>query len=244
MKVNGEEQKFGLCTNVMTHPNFGGRGLFKLMGRESLEYASNNGLQFCLGVPNDKAIRGHMGVGWDVVNTISFYECNLESALEITVGNIEVNKITEKPREFFSSLKDDKLEVVRNADWIKWRLNKPYSKFESYSIDTLKNKGYVIVKRFKDPMTEEVKMHIVDFKYDQIATFIELIKHVIYLAKKEVVNLLNLWLYDFNEERTTLEFLGFVKSSSENPIIIHSLGKEISLPEKGWHITLFDNDVY
>jgi GNAT superfamily N-acetyltransferase len=246
--VNGQIMKFVLCTNVMSHPNYAGQGLFQLIGKESLEFAKNIGISFAFGVPNKLAMKGHLRVGWEVVNELKFYECNINPNLNASFSDkADINKLQLFNDSVYLNLFVDKYKLYfnRTAKWAIWRLSKPHSDYLDFSISNQDEFAYVVLKIYNDLKTDEKKLHIVDFGYEKLDSFIELVAHTQAFAKKEGFNLINLWQYDFNTiEVQALKKLGFTKTDTTNPIIIHKLGNEIELPDTDWHITLFDNDVY
>ena len=246
--INGQIMKSVLCTNVMSHPNYAGQGLFQLLGKESLEFAKNIGISFAFGVPNKLAMKGHLRVGWEVVNEIKFYECSIKPNLIVSnSGNIELNKLQSFNDSFYLNLFNDKYKFYfnRTAKWADWRISKPYSDYLNFTITKPDEFAYVVLKIYHDLKSNEKKLHIVDFGYEKIDSFIELILHTQAFAQEKGFDLINLWQYAFNTiEVQALEKLGFIETTTVNPIIIHKLGNEIELPETDWHITLFDNDVY
>ena len=57
---NNQKHRSTLCTNVMTHPEHGGKGLFTRIGADSLQVMKDLGATIQLGIPNDNAIKGHI----------------------------------------------------------------------------------------------------------------------------------------------------------------------------------------
>lgn len=245
--LNGKLTKYVLCTNVMSHPNYAGQGLFTLIGDEALKYVSHLGISFAFGVPNDLAIRGHLKVGWEIVNELKFYENLPISDLHQKINSkVEINKIHNfNDFDFFGISQKYSLAFGRSAKWMDWRLNKPFSNYMNLSIDEPGAKAFIVLKKYTDQKTQQKKLHIVDFGYETLESFGNLIKYTQNLASSEGFNLINIWQYNFNaDEVALLVSLGFKETNVVNPIIIHKLGNNIELPATNWHITLFDNDVY
>ena len=246
--ISGQIMKYVLCTNVMTCPDYAGQGLFKLIGIEALEFAKRIGVSFAFGVPNDQAIRGHLKVGWEVVNELKFYECSTKQTLNAALSKkAKLNEIQSFKDSAYLNLFNDKYKFFfnRTAKWINWRLSKPYSEYLTFTIAEPDEFAFVVLKKYHDVKSNEKKLHIVDFGYKELNSFLELVMHTQGYAQSDGYDLINLWQYAFNTiEVRELEKLGFSETTTVNPIIIHKLGNEIELPKNDWHITLFDNDVY
>jgi GNAT superfamily N-acetyltransferase len=246
--IKGQIRKFAIATNAMTHPDYTGQGLFQLIGKESLGFAKSVGISLAFGVPNPQSIKGHLKVGWNIVNELNYYEW--KSSNNVNLGfseKVKLNEIDTIQDVDYASINIDKYDFFfnRSAQWMQWRLNKPFSDFLKLTISEPGELTFVVLKKHLDVKNNVRKLHIVDFGYENKDSFIELVKYSQAYAQKEGFDLVNLWQYDFNvEEVKILENLGFYKTESVNPIIIHKLGNQIELPESNWHITLFDNDVY
>lgn len=248
--VNGTILKCALCSNVMTHPDYTGIGLFQMIGKESLEFAKNAGISFAFGVPNEQAIKGHLKVGWEVVNELKFYEnkpgrtsaTSASMNAEISVNSLSEFRDSEFINIFFNKYK---FYFNRSRKWMNWRLSKPLNDYITFTIADPEKFSFVVIKKFDDLKNNIRKLHIVDFGYEKMGSFIQLIEYCQQFARVEGFDLINLWQYAFNtSEIDELEKLGFNETLANNPIIIHKLGNDIDLPENDWHITLFDNDVY
>lgn len=71
IKVGGKTLESGLVVDVMTHPDFGKRGIFVNSGLEAFRQAKEAGLQILMGFPNEAAIRGHLKVGWSELGYVT-----------------------------------------------------------------------------------------------------------------------------------------------------------------------------
>lgn len=246
--VDGSIKKYALCTNVMSHPDYGGKGLFRFIGKEALSYVGGLGINFCFGVPNDKALNGHLKVGWEIINEITFYERGFAGDEKFSAVNGIVPDFLDKLTDAdLFSLYGNKYNFyfLRTSAWNKWRTSKPHSKYFSFGLNSESDNGYVVLKEYKDPVTAKKKLHIVDFGYNNLSCFNKLLDHCCWIAQQGKFDISNLWHYSFNEVETQqLLSKGFKETEQKNPIIIHTLGKDMEIPKSNWHVTLFDNDVY
>jgi hypothetical protein len=246
--VDGRIMKYAIATNAMTHPEYTGQGLFKQIGIESLNYAKNIGISFAFGIPNDKALPGHMKVGWEIPNELKFYEFNnISTSSPLFSKRVILNGIyTTSDSEYLNLfIKKYKFFFNRTMKWMTWRLGKPLNNYINFTISEPDEFAYIVLKEYYDQKNKIKKLHIVDFGYQRIETLNELIVHSQAVAKDKGFDIINLWQYPFNtKEILALKCLGFIETASANPVIIHKLQNDIKLPVEDWHVTLFDNDVY
>jgi len=69
-KVKDSFIRGGLVVDVMTHPDYGRRGIFAQCGVEAFRYAEQGGLSMLVGFPNEAAIRGHLKLKWIELGTL------------------------------------------------------------------------------------------------------------------------------------------------------------------------------
>jgi GNAT superfamily N-acetyltransferase len=73
-RVDGVEMRCGMVCDVMTHPEYRGRGIFTAIGRFATAALSQEGIAFTTGYPiRPEVIPGHLKVGWEVVETMPTY---------------------------------------------------------------------------------------------------------------------------------------------------------------------------
>jgi len=72
-RAGGLSVPTGLVVDVMTHPEYGRKGIFVGSGLEAFRHAKDLGLSMLIGFPNDAAIKGHLKVGWSELGKIRVY---------------------------------------------------------------------------------------------------------------------------------------------------------------------------
>lgn len=251
IRVNSKILKAALCTNVMTDPEYAGKGLFSKIGELSIQYIKVKGISLCVGIPNENAIKGHLNIGWQKFQNIDFFEISKKDYPNNLNSNAEIFAIDKfNFRDFeFDVFFDNKYDFhfLRNSNWLNWRTSKPntmYEKFFIKSCDTVQ--GYMILKKYIDVQANIKKLHIVDYAYSSILFFEQLINHAIIFALKNEFDLINIWNFELDIHKTgVLSKAGFNKSNSSNYVILYPLQNDIQIENiKNMHLTLFDNDVY
>lgn len=72
--VDGRVLTAGMVCDVMTHPEWRGRGIFTGIGRYSLQRLAESGCDFTSGYPiRPEVLPGHIKVGWKVVQQMPMY---------------------------------------------------------------------------------------------------------------------------------------------------------------------------
>ena len=82
------------------------------------------------------------------------------------------------------------------------------------------SKGSLKVKIFSDSQTNEKKMHLLDFAYNNPEDLVSLLNIAETKAIEHEVDLINLWLFDVeNEENSTFKNTIYLKTEVSNKII-------------------------
>lgn len=82
----------GLVVDVMTHPEYGRRGIFVGSALEAFRIAKQDGMLILEGFPNEAAIKGHRKVGWTEVGEIGVLVRPIRSKglLKIAMGGVSI----------------------------------------------------------------------------------------------------------------------------------------------------------
>lgn len=73
-QIDGSVHVAGMVCDVMTHPEWRGRGIFTGIGRHALERFEQAGMSFTTGYPiRPEVLPGHLKVGWKVVHQMPMY---------------------------------------------------------------------------------------------------------------------------------------------------------------------------
>lgn len=84
-RIEGREVTAGMVCDVMTHPEYRGRGLFTAIGRFALERMREAGIAFTTGYPvRPEVMPGHLKVGWRVVDEMPVWVRPLKTRALLT----------------------------------------------------------------------------------------------------------------------------------------------------------------
>jgi hypothetical protein len=240
---NNQKHRSTLCTNVMTHPDHGGKGLFTRIGADSLQVMKNLGATIQLGIPNDNAIKGHMKVGWQRMPDLVFYEKSKDYTETQDINYNIIDKFDPshdlRIQEFHNKYN---FYVRKDHELLNWRfVNHPLNSYKCIILEPFN--GYIIIK----PFTEEnkTKIHIVDYAYDTISDLENLLNIVNNFAIDLKAELINLWrLVGNSEESSIFTSHNYNRTENSNKLILYSDINFDNEDVSKWHIVLGDNDVY
>jgi hypothetical protein len=242
MRLNGKEIKASLCTNVNTHPDYRGQGLFTKIGHFALDTEPKFDTQISIGMPNKNAYPGHMKVGWDIAFPLPFlvkHDCKIQP-----YRCKEVEQFDARLDSFINKIsKDFSFMVMKNHRFLNWRVverpDKKYARF-IYENDNI-IRGYVILKHFEGDNVR--KSHILDIHADCDEVLDDLISasESFTVGRDE----LNLWTNPHNPYQKAFLNRGFYERPSDDMVIIHfNDGEKQPIGEGNWWFCLADNDVY
>lgn len=239
---NGREVKASLCTNVNTHPEYQGRGLFTRIGSYALEHECEFDTAISLGMPNQKAYPGHVKVGWDVMSKLPFLvrqgcQARRHRCREVQTFDQRFDAFFAKIAERFSFL------VLKDHKFMNWRVaERPDREYVSLVFEEGSElKGYVVLKHFDDGAYR--KSHILDIQAETDEALHELILAAETFAQSR--DELNMWTNPHNPYQQGFLEQGFYEREGQDLLIIHfNCGEKEYLDETAWWFCLADNDVY
>lgn len=243
IKVNDQVMDGSLCTNVMTHPEYQGKGIFTLMGKNCCANEEKYQSRFSLGVPNKKAQPGHMKVGWYHLSDLTFIA--KFSFRNEPFKSKEVQKFDEKIDGLISEVSGSvNFMVMKDHKFLNWRyLLRPDKKYRLFIFERNGDvDGYMVIKHFDDPSGYK-KTHILDILVRTKEAFDDLILAAEHCSIGR--NELNCWRIDHNVFEKYFADNGFVEKEDKDVLIAHTnYGERIEPKPINWWFALGDNDVY
>lgn len=237
--LNSRVISASLCNNVATHPDYQRKGIFSGLGRFALHSDGSLGIPLSIGMPNAKALPGHLSVGWTVASLLPQMvkvDCERTDHSCRTVADFDsrFHRLQARMAKRFSFL------PIRSASELHWRyLARPGVTYTVVVVDDYPEiHGYAVLKRFG------AKAHIVDLHAETDAALHELLN----CATDYAAGSTELTLYSNHRDpyRATLETHGFTPRQEHDRLILHGNIGQVELPSdsKGWAFPLGSNDVY
>lgn len=242
IKTNDQIVDGSLCTNVMTHPEHQGKGLFTQMGRYCIANEEKYGSKLVLGVPNQNAYRGHMKVGWRHISDLVFiakftFRNKPFISREIPIFDTRIDTFLHEVAKHANFM------VVKDRKFLNWRYpQRPDKKYKLFIFERNGNiDGYMILKHFD--ANNYKKTHILDIMAQSKEAFDDLILAAEYhtIGRDE----LNCWQIKHSIYEKYFADNCFVETKNKDIFIIHTKHEDkMGLVPSSWWIALGDNDAY
>lgn len=253
--LKNKEVKVLLCNNVFVTSRQASKiGVFQAIALHSFSEMNKQGYQVVIGIPNDKAINGHLRANWSQGKNIYFYEISLNSIFQeqyvannLMVKKLDKNQLTDIQGDFDIFCREFAAKktfcFIKTVKYFIWRyFENPRNEYNVYLITQNGNiRGYAVTKYYAESRT----IHIVDYALETDEELISILKNLKfdYLSAGYPVEFINTWVTSMHLINIFL-CVGFYKSDKFNYLIYRdTAGNDMSLGDD-YHLTLGDNDVY
>lgn len=252
MNIEGEEVFTALSLTTMTHPDYGGRGVFKQLSSEMYQYLESKfQCKAIWGFPNNNSHYGFVKrLGWSNLTILHTLGINIKNIKRKDIcfkvnaihkfNDAHVEFINKKIRSFA------KTYVKRSSSYLNWRfINKPNAKYKCYEFKSDSGNAIIIVKFYQNRNKNKYDLNILDCfmdNYEQIHDYIDYISN----DSKLEIEKVTLWKNLFDPNHLSLEKLGFVPTLPQTYIsakIHHSASVPFS-DFRNWYISMSDSDVF
>lgn len=176
------------------------QGLFVRMGEWALAHEVLYDRWLTLGVPNMKALPGHMKVGWQVVDSLWFLEKRY-GLREWPFLSVPVDRFGPEFDRFCAE-NDKRFQfiVCKDATWANWRyVDRPGVEYKRYAyMEDGRMFGYIVLKDFEGDGLK--KTHIIDVQ----AANAEALDDLLTVAESQAAgrDLLNLWSIPLHSQKS------------------------------------------
>ncbi len=215
MNAQGNIVKTALSMTTMTHPEYGGQGIFsKLASALYQDVQENFGYKLIWGFPNNNSHYGFIkNLGWKDAAIIPMM------TLELPVKALsDQQEIKYEVNDSFSSEIISKLNIANSAlkinktkNYLDWRyLTNPGATYKVLHIENLE--GVVVYKVIKsfDKHTEGFEIDILELYFDNnIGSLSKIIQAILIQERNQTITKINIWKSIFTSERIWLEKFGF-----------------------------------
>ena len=257
VQVQGEPLKAVFSMSTMTHPDYGGQGIFTYLAEEVYRLCQDRGFRFVYGFPNTNSYAGFTHkLRWHCMGKMTILEKRLRGPIgerpprgRFTIKEVErfdnvINLLWDKVK------RDYHIIVPRTEGFMNWRfVENPevgYKKFIIYDNDDIL--GYIILKIYAGGDVK--KGHIVDMlgTGNEDAVKIMLQSSYDYFLERDIYDI-SCWIPGESFYSSILKGEGFIRGETETYFGVRVFNEADSLDKitqqhGNWFITMGDSDVF
>ena len=253
MNVNGQEILTAHSLTTMTHPEYGGRGIFKALSSELYhELEEEKDCKAIWGFPNNNS---HYGF----VKSLCWINLAVIHTMGIKASQISTNEGSGQCKSFNSFSrhhvhfinihvqKNSTVFIDKSLHYLNWRyVSKPAVDYRKYEIRKDGSmEGIIVTKVYPSLLPNLFDLNIVECfleNYESLHEYINTIMKEYGLSFDRVT----IWKNLFDPDHLLIEKNGFVPVLPQTYLgarVHHSMSAEFS-SYKNWNISMGDSDVY
>lgn len=253
MRIGTEVYPSVMSMTTMTHPDYGGRGIFsELANSLYADLEQNNGVKAIWGFPNNNSHYGFIkNLGWKDVGILN--HLTLESKLVKPNENRNISISTSfngSHAELMDNVTSDfAVSIDKSIEYLDWRYKKnPNVEYTIFNYtEENKLKGFLVTKKYPAAIEGQFNLFIVEcgIPFASISLLTEFLMHMVYHYGCELGSI-NIWLPLHDNRHIYFEKLGFIiggkptflaaRANNELSCYIHDL--------RNWYYTYGDSDIY
>lgn len=252
MIIDGTQVLTAHSLTTMTHPDFGGRGIFKKLSLALYDDLENKfGCKAVWGFPNNNSHFGFVNsLGWSDISVIHTLGLNMDKVVKsgLNLNITTFNSFTSEQADFINSRlkKHFKVFVERSEAYLNWRFyEKPAVVYKKFEVLYEGKRGIIVTKVYPSSIKDVFDLNIVECHLEDYSMLHDCIAHIINSYQLNF-NRITIWKNLFDKDHLLLEKIGFV------PVLPQTyLGARIhhTMPvsfenHKNWYFAMGDSDVF
>ncbi len=251
LEYKGIKYKVALSNMTMTHPDYQGKGYFKLLGEQLYGKLKEDNYIGVFGFANSNSHYGFRKyLNWQDLAMLNIFNVTPTTFRQYLIKHNDEYKfeVLTVDSNTVATLKDLKvsnnlIEVNRSIENYEWRLkNIPSQKYQLLSLTERGNVKLIIVFKF---YKNELDLMEIFFNSDAVAQYQfylgNSINYLISNYQKEI----NIWSNLYSEEHLLLEKFGFKETSFNTYFGYIPFTDFIDMINiKNWHYRFYDSDVF
>ncbi len=252
LNLKGKSLLTALSMTTMTHPEYGGQGIFTQLAGSLYEQAISEGFAAIWGFPNNNSHYGFVkNLQWCDLEKIPLLSIDTSKIKTTSTSQISIceNLTAEHEQAQKSLLNADTIATEKSITYLNWRYrNNPSNQYDLFEMQSGSVKYYVITKLYESFLqSNQYEVDILEcaFPADEIALLQMLNAVKTYYASSDPLRI-NLWLSVRDEKHILFEKIGFQNQLPVTYSGIRILDK-LELNETdfiNWNYTMGDSDVF
>ncbi len=253
MLLDGQPMKTALSLTTMTHPDYGGRGIFKQLASFLYDHLEQKeGYELIWGFPNTNSHYGFIkNLGWhdiSAVHTMAVDPSNVRSANAIEM--LRVDTFTPEMAALLRNAAANRVAVVRDQAYLNWRIfNKPASHYDVWVAGSTVEPEAVIITKAYLVNEDTIDLNIIDWGCRDLNQFSAYLTSIVRQKRNHSTQIRRITLWGNLWQTQTygaLERIGFTPQAP----ITYLAGRASTplannaLDMRNWHLSFIDSDVY
>ncbi len=242
--VSGEQVMGALSMTTMTHPEYGGKGIFTALANSLYEQLKNSGYKFVWGFPN---INSHYGfvknLKWKDIGITPMHSLSV-NALRPTSNN-NYRLLNGFDSSVVLTLKDDaSIALNKTKAYLNWRyVDNPFAEYKIIQMEQGATIVYKKIVSFQDPSKFEADILEINFLND--VQQLQALLNVILREEPEVVRF-NLWYSLHESNYLLLEKIGFKMTTPLTYLGFYDFDNTVSeMAElRNWKLSMGYSDIF
>lgn len=248
MIVDGNAMATSLSMTTMTHPNYGGKGIFSQLAESLYKRLSQKGFYMVWGFPNNNSHYAFKkNLHWKDIALQGMMSLNTSFFTKSFTPNIAFENIHEftESETLLLNQTSQKISINKTADYLNWRYFK--NPTAEYRVLKLKDKDAIVVYKVIESFSAKNKkeIDIMDITYNDDQKTLNELLSVLMTNENDILKI-NLWDSLFSEHQTTLEKSGFRVGAPVTYLGSRNLqGQTLGEDDyKNWDISFSYSDVF
>lgn len=247
MVIDGNVEKTALSMTTMTHPEYGGKGVFSKLADSLYGKLISSDYKMVWGFPNNNSHYGfNKNLGWNDIAIQGMMSLQADR-LSHTKNVVEYHYRTEFNNEIVSklNLSNKNVRIDKTLKYLKWRyFENPSNEYKLLTTSDFKGiVVYKVIPSFSDINCTEIDILDIYYNFD-----IDILRCLLLIILESEPNIkqFNIWDSLHSENQLNLEKVGFRLSPPITYLGVRNLNGEPSIIRsyENWDISLSYSDVF
>ncbi len=248
-----------LALDIMVTPQFQGKGVFRALANFAMQQTQAHNPVVYYVMANSRADGAHVhGLGWHRVNVFTDYVCRTGLASPLLPKEMEFipcGSFTPEVANFLTRLDElrtthNLFSISRSPQFLQWRfLRNPRYSYRFF-LCKLRGSlyGYVVLKEFCDPLTNNSFGDIVDLYWaeDDLEALADMLRFALHYFHRQGIQQATMWLQTNRVLDRVGRDLGFKPTERQRYLCCKIVDDEYRWLEdrQRWFLTMADSEVY
>ena len=244
--VNGKTKDAFMIQDVITHPDFRGRGFLNYLGKLCVDDIINS-KSFAYVFPNKLSENSFRRNGWMELTKIPLRT----KEIIFDDKNFKTSEVFENKIEQFDDIStkiwnNSGLNIGLHRDnlFLNWRYSRPSTKYFKFYLKN--DKGFFILKMFEN--NNQKKLHILDLVVCKTARnlIMDTLQFIQQFAVVHSVNMITCWLSKYHPYSDVFDKFGLLLDTNLDrfAFVINPENEKEFSDIARWHLSQGDSDVY